>query len=84
MVNPFRNVTVLSAKSTDGSLGRHRNYAEAATFSEEAFAANGFVPWAAADVDDPKWLGSVTSGGIQHYSAVPELYNLDGTCTKPH
>ena len=47
LVNPFRNVTILSAKSTDSSLGRHRDYSEANTFSEESFAANGFVPWAA-------------------------------------
>jgi hypothetical protein len=79
MINPFRNVTVLSAKSTDSTLGRYRKYAEANTFSEESFAAaGGFVPWAAADVDDPKWLGSVSSGGVEHFGAVPELYNLDG------
>jgi hypothetical protein len=29
-------------------------------------------------VHDPKWLGSANSGGVQHYNAVPELYNLDG------
>ena len=34
--------------------------------------------YAAADVHDPKWLGSANSGGVQHYNAVPELYNLDG------
>ena len=78
MINPFRNVTVLSAKTADSSLGRHRNYAEAKTFFEESFAGDCFVPWAAADVDDPKWLGSVDSGGVEHTSAVPELYNLDG------
>ena len=78
MINPFRNVTVLSAKTTDSSLGRYRNYAEANAFSEESFSGDCFVPWAAADVDDPKWLGSVDSGGIEHYAAVPELYNLDG------
>ena len=47
--NPFRNVTVLSSKSTSDGLGRHRRYAEAKTFSEAAFdkaplIADGGVP----------------------------------------
>lgn len=85
MLNPFRNVTILSAKYTDSLLGRQRLYAEANVFSEEAFPEQreGFVPWAAADADDPRWLGGPRSfwapgGNVLLNSTVPELYNLDG------
>ena len=72
------------------SLGRHRNYAESRTFSEAAFGAAPLVPWVAADVLDPPWMGSALSGHvninhtgrvkpIDHTSAhVPGLYSLDG------
>lgn len=85
MLNPFRNVTVLSAKYTDSLLGRQRLYAESSVFSEQAFPEQreGFVPWAAADVDDPRWLGGprgfwAPGGDVLLNSTVPELYNLDG------
>ena len=72
------------------SLGRHRNYAESRSFSEAAFGAAPLVPWVAADVLDPPWMGSALSGHvninhtgrvkpIDHTSAhVPGLYSLDG------
>ena len=61
------------------SLGRHRNYAESRTFDEAAFGAAPLVPWVAADVLDPPWMGSAQSGHVNHTSAaVPELYALDG------
>ena len=78
ILNPFRNVTVLSSKATNVELGRYRKYAESREFSEQAFSAAPLVPWAAADVLDPRWLGSAFSGHVNHTSvAVPELYNLD-------
>ena len=46
------------------SLGRHRNYAESRTFSEAAFGAAPLVPWVAADVLDPPWMGSELSGHV--------------------
>ena len=77
--NPFRNVTILSSKATDSTLGRHRKYAESNVFSEAAFGAAPLVPWVAADVLDPPWMGSAQSGHVNHTSAaVPELYALDG------
>ena len=77
--NPFRNVTILSSKATDVNLGRHRKYAESNVYSEAAFGAAPLVPWVAADVLDPPWMGSAQSGHVNHTSAaVPELYALDG------
>jgi hypothetical protein len=83
MFNPFRNVTVLSSKWTEKDLGRQRKYAEASTFSEDAFdqaplVSTGGVSWAAADALDPSWLGATVSGGNDHAGGRPELYNLDG------
>ena len=76
--NPFRNVTVLSSKATDVTLGRHREYAESGVFFEEAFGAAPLVPWAAADARDPRWLGDPFSGHVNHTTEdFPELYNLD-------
>ena len=55
--NPFRKTWVLSSKMYNPLLGRSRRFIESTSWTEESLGAASDVPWSAADVLDPRYLG---------------------------
>jgi hypothetical protein len=92
--NPFRERWVFSIKApsvfsqefngwTEGPLDRHRMYHESTTAallgSGSQWQPEDLLPWLAADVLDPPWLGDTARSRKHASGTLPGLYLFDAT-----